>query len=612
MDARQWFSARLRRFSRVRRHLLNAALAYRLAAAGALCGLATLIVLSGWLPGSALNLLLFAAACTIWLGLLVRYATRRSHFRSELDEAFRVESLVGGLNSRLISAWDFLHWPGEEPLVAAVIRTARADLELDVERRLDRRPRDMQRRRFAVALLLLVICSITPWFGIHRLSANLLRSWSDTYDWLFPVQFALEPGPGRQVRRLGESVDLVLSFQRRSYDQVKLVVQQGDEPAAEKLLDVDEHGHVRYRLTSPVEADYQVRFAFGRRETDPLQCIFTTAPALVNMQTEVVAPAYTGQLPRSLEGVQQRLLGLPGTRLTLGFTFSKDLESATIVWDDGQELPLEILGRFASVGLLHNQPRQARVQVRDVHGLELADPLLIDFELQTDEKPQVMLPKHLKEDMPILAEGLPLFGFGARAQDDYGVTRCVLRWQKSTVDSPSTILEQGEIERLVSPSQRSVAVTFEKIFEGLSLKPGDKVSFDLEATDNRAPQKQTNRSRRCSLFVYQEDLGKLTIAQLGFGGARDLAEARIPKSQKATAVKSPEGIRTREQVRNEFLGDVQTSTQAPVVRGEFGRATQDYFRVLSTAKYEDEPQDKQPAPGSKQDSGAAPQDAPAP
>ena len=133
--------------------------------------------------------------------------------------------------------------------------------------------------------------------------------------------------------------------------------------------------------------------------------MFTTPPTLVNMQTELIYPGYTGLLPRPLEGIQQRLLGLPGTRMTLGFTFSKDLESATITWDDGQELPLEDVGRFASTGLIHNQTRQGRLQVRDIHGLAMDDPLLIDFELQNDEKPQVMLPRHLKEDMPLLEDG---------------------------------------------------------------------------------------------------------------------------------------------------------------------------------------------------------------
>ncbi|MFM8635415.1 MAG: hypothetical protein ACKOEX_11510 [Planctomycetia bacterium] len=594
---RRWFETRLRRFSRARRHLLNATLAYSLGTVAAVVGTSALILLSGWLPWPPLNLAIFAGACLTGLAIAVAYLRQRRGFRSPLAEAFEVESLCGGLNSRVVSAWDFLGQAELEPLAAAVVERAREDLAPAVEDRLDRSPRDRARRRFLVAAVALVALACTPWFGWQRMLTTVGRAWQETYDLLFPVQYAFEPGPGRHVRRLGESIDLSLSFPRRSYEEVTLILETRDPAAGEAAdpevtrvpVEVDAAGMARYRVTSGAEADIRARFAFGSRATDDRELIFTTPPGLVNMQTEIIAPSYTGQLPRTLEGVQQRLLGLPGTRLALGFTFNKDLESAEITWDDGQTLPLEVTGRFVTAGLVHTQARRAQLQVKDIHGLQLDDPLLIDFELQVDEKPQVLLPKHLVDDMPLLADAVPMFGFGARLQDDYGVTRCVLRWQKSTVDNPTAIVEQGEFERLISPAQRTAAVSFENVFEGLQVRPGDRVSFELEAADNRMPDKQLARSRRASFFVFQQDLGGLNIAQLGFGAARDLGEERIAKSRKATAVKSPDGLRTKEQVKNEFLGDVKTATQAPVTRGEFGRATQDYFRVLAGASYEDAP-----------------------
>ncbi|MFM9194221.1 MAG: hypothetical protein ACKOWG_00470, partial [Planctomycetia bacterium] len=531
---RRWFETRLRRFSRARRHLLNATLAYSLGTVAAVVGTAALILLAGWLPWPPLNLAIFAGACLTGLALAVASIRRRRRFRSPLAEAFEVESLCGGLNSRVVSAWDFLEQAELEPLAAAVVERAREDLAPAVEDRLDRGPRDRARRRFLVAAVALVALACTPWFGWQRMLATVGRAWQETYDLLFPVQYAFEPGPGRHVRRLGESIDLSLSFPRRSYEEVTLILETRDAAAGEAAdpevtrvpVEVDAAGTARYRVTSGAEADIRARFAFGSRATDDRELNFTTPPGLVNMQTEIIAPSYTGQLPRTLEGVQQRLLGLPGTRLALGFTFNKDLESAEITWDDGQTLPLEVTGRFVTAGLVHTQARRAQLQVKDIHGLQLDDPLLIDFELQVDEKPQVLLPKHLVDDMPLLAEAVPMFGFNARLQDDYGVTRCVLRWQKSTVDNPTAIVEQGEVERLISPAQRTAAVSFENVFEGLQVRPGDRVSFELEAADNRMPDKQLARSRRASFFVFQQDLdavepqrhGAADDTDVGIGG----------------------------------------------------------------------------------------------
>ena len=39
---------------------------------------------------------------------------------------------------------------------------------------------------------------------------------------------------------------------------------------------------------------------------------------------------------------------------------------------------------------------------------------------------------------------------------------------------------------------------------------------------------------------------------------------------------------------SDFDADVKTPTRAPVTRGEFGKQTEDYFKVLSTATFENE------------------------
>ena len=109
-------------------------------------------------------------------------------------------------------------------------------------------------------------------------------------------------------------------------------------------------------FTSDAETEYRLHFEFGDSRTEDVQLVFTTPPTLVNMQTELSYPAYTRLLPRSLEGMQQRLLGLPGTRMTLGFTFSKELQEAYFTWEgDETRLPLEVVGRYATVNLLHRE-----------------------------------------------------------------------------------------------------------------------------------------------------------------------------------------------------------------------------------------------------------------
>jgi hypothetical protein len=589
MSELRQISARLRRFSRVRRGLLGAALVYRLGTYALTAGTVGLLLLNGWIANAWVNLGVLAVLVCFWCGLVVAAVVRRPRFRGLLDEALRMESLIGGLNSRLISAWDFLQREMDSPLCRAVIGRAQDDLRLDFEARLDRRDRNRRRKHLAATLLVFAVVGLTPWFGFAAAWGNLSRSWLAASDYLFPVAYRLEPQPGTHVYRLGQQIALAIQFPQAKYDTVTLVRRLGEETQRIDLA-VDATGRAARTITSDVEAEWTAHFEFGRRSSDEVTLVFATPPTLVNMQTELVYPAYTRMLPRSLEGVQQRLAGLPRTRMTLGFTFSKEIEEAALSWvgEDAPPLRLDTSGRFATVELLHQRQRQASLQVRDRYGFSLDSPLLIDFELQEDEKPQLFLPRHLKEDMPMVEKAAALFGFGVQAQDDYGVTRVVLKWQKATVDSPATIENHGEIERLISPVQRKVTVNFEKVFAGLALKPGDKISFQIEAYDNLSPgPAQMTASRRCSLFIFQDALGGLTIRELGFGGDAGMLVERIPKSQRATAVKAPEGLRSKENVRNEFEASVVTGVQAPAVHGEFGSATRDYFRLLSTVKYPD-------------------------
>lgn len=596
VSSKQTFEARFRRFSAVRRGILNATLGYGLGTVALAAGCAALLLLTGWLTNLYVNAALFAIFALGVLALGITYLIKHRRFRSCLEEAFIMEELDGRLNSRLVSAWDFHEQGLEAPLAQVVIERAATDLQLPFEDRLDRTSRNRRRNRCLTALVIFVALGCLPWFSFARLYSNAARTWLALGDTLFPVAYTLEPAPGRHIHKLGDRVEIKFRLARKVYDSVTFVVAQGERLERHEVrLGTDNQGG--YSLTSGTEAEYTVRVEFGRRRTGDVNLVFATVPVLVNMQTELIYPVYTRMLPRTLEGVQGRIMALAGTRLTLGFTFTKTIDSATITWDDGEKLPLDVVGRFASSTIMHMRQRRASLQVTDKFGFGLEFPTVIDFDLQLDEKPRLYLPKHLKDDMPMLAKELAEFGFGARAEDDFGITKCVLKWQKSTVENPGQILDRGEIERLVSPPQRKAVIAYEKAFAGMNIQPGDKLTFTVDAYDNCMPDKQVTHSRPASLFIFREALDGLTIKELGFGSGDVAQQGRIAKSQRATSVREPEVQQLREKVRNEFEAAVSSSTRAPTVRGEFGAAARDYFRLLSGVSLKDEKTEK-PGPAS--------------
>ena len=602
MSTKEIFITRFDAFSRTRRGVSNAALRYYFGGWALGCGILSLLLLSGWLPSAFVNVILTAAAAAMLVVLLVKYARRRERFRRHLDEAFVMEDLAGGLNSRLISALDFAGVEAPSSLMQVVIDRAQEDLKADFERRLDRKPRNLFRKRFAGLLVVFIVLGLTPWFGFGQLYANFNASFFAVSEYLFPVVYEVSPPLGKHIFKLGKQVNVSITFAKTGlratlfgggYRQVTLVEKVGDQTVKHDLK-VDsgyESGRSLRRAVMPlkgsVEAEHRLHFEFGERKSGEVIIVFSNVPVLENMQTELVYPAYTRTLPKSLEGVQDRFFGLPGTKITLGFTFSKDLASAKFAWDDGEELPLEVVGRFASTTFVHSRNRTASLQVEDVYGFSMEYPFTMNFEIQADEKPQVFLPRSLKNDMPTLAEGMKLFGFGARLEDDYGVSRCVLKWTKATVNNPTRVTEKGEAERLISPPRRKAIVAFEKVFENLSVLPGDKISFAVEVYDNRSPDPQMAVSPSRSLFIYQQGLEDLRIASLGFGSGAAI-RARISQSKRATTVKEPMAMKTSEQVKNEFEARIDTATKAPVIPGSYAQPVKDYFRLMSTAVHRDD------------------------
>jgi hypothetical protein len=196
--------------------------------------------------------------------------------------------------------------------------------------------------------------------------------------------------------------------------------------------------------------------------------------------------------------------------------------------------------------------------------------------------------------MPFTVEDLKLFSFGVRMQDDYGLSRCVLKWNRATIDNPSNVTEKGEVDRLVSPPRAKAIQSFEKIFGNVPVQPGDRISFKMEVYDNRTPQPQISTSATVSLFVYQQNLADLAIAGVNFGQGGVIRE-RIKKSKRSTTVKEPAGTRRLETYQNPFDAAIESATKAPRVGGPYAKAVNQYFELMSTVTMEqDGSEEEQP------------------
>jgi hypothetical protein len=594
-DVQQQFKRRIDRFGRARRRVANGRQTYAAGVAVLGVGITALLLLSGWIANPFVNCALTLVGVGLLIWQIVRLARRWEWRRETLSESFRMEDLAGDLNSRLISAVDFLKRPAPvAPLVAALIERACQDLDRPFEHLIERSARNRLRVRFMLLLVLFLLLGsgLISGFGFARMGRTVTLSAVELREILFPTRYELFPGT--TICRIGTPIEVGLRFTRFGYPDVTMLkAASGREEVERSVLKADDSGRVVVKLESTVEREYRVRFAFGKRMTEEMTVVFTTTPMMENMQVELVYPLYTRLVPKESEGIVDRVTALPGTRVNMGFVFSKGLKSAVLTFDDTTRIPLDVVGRFASLSFVHALERGATLQVEDIHGFALDKPHVIDFGLTVDKPPKLIVPPFLKTDMPLTADELGGFTFGARVEDDFGAARCVVKWHKSTTDKPNQVKVKGEpIERIFIPPRPTVVAVFENIFreQAQTAEGDDLFTFQIEAFDNREPKAQSTVSASFSIFIRGQGSEGGTV-----GAGVDSITSRFPRDggPRATRVYTPVGgsrvigmpskLDTTESGKNEFKSDRVTDSRREVT-GARGETAGDYGKAFSGVK----------------------------
>ncbi|NQZ67824.1 MAG: hypothetical protein HRT89_07120, partial [Lentisphaeria bacterium] len=219
-NEKAYFEKRIGRFGRVRRAVANVTHVSAAGVAVLVIGIAALVLLCGWITNPFINIALALLGAVTGIVLLIRFLIRWERDRGTLSEAFHAEALASDLNSRLISAVDFLEQPEPAPLLKSVIEQARMDLDRPFERLLDRKRRNQLCMYFALLLVAFSLLGSTERFAFSRVADTVTMSALSLREALFPTRFELIPGPGEHIYQVGEEVELGIQFTRFAYPEV--------------------------------------------------------------------------------------------------------------------------------------------------------------------------------------------------------------------------------------------------------------------------------------------------------------------------------------------------------------------------------------------------------
>jgi hypothetical protein len=461
-------------------------------------------------------------------------------------EAVEAEFLVGSLRNRLVSALQLAGRSDSEAapgvrqnvspsLIAAVQEQAVEDIrEHEPVKLIDR---SLATRRAATAILLVLLTAgVCAWrFDIiaeryHRIRQALVS----LSDMLWPVVAQVSPGNKTVLR--GSQIVLALDLKGRSFESATLqrsthrppghasvplaLKKEESTPLPAQVLPL-EAGNAKVE-TEELDESFDYWFEYGERKTDTYRLRVVDRPAIERVRVDLDYPPYTKRLPRTFMGRVPIIRALEGTRVTLSVTYNKDIANAEALWENGAKEFWDVAGRYVGTEFIVSSTDAVELRSECVDGYKVTQPLRFSVIAEKDERPEVAAHVKTSREGSIMlsAEQLPNFSVGFTATDDFGVSAVELFYEKGSTDIDLETAEvKDSIPMLFQPARDRVVEVFKKCFTKLNVQPGDKITFYLQAKDNRESedgQPNIGRSpRKYTIIIYQPNLTGFLDSEVG-------------------------------------------------------------------------------------------------
>lgn len=437
------------------------------------------------------------------------WAWRRS--RLSLDEAARrADDATGNARGEIQTGWELasreaametgtLHeFLSRRAITRASVRLATlAPSQLSPRREWSR-----GLRWGGLALLALgAVCLLNP-RATGIIAGRLARPWQDLPPYSPHVFKPVDEAP---VVIYGRDAVLAMDISGPPLKEaVRLLTRSGKGKPVEELPTFRESGARHVRKLDGVTEPLEYAFAVGRARSAwlPLEVLYQ--PQLDQAEIEVAPPAYA-----KLEGSRfalgtQELRGLRGSRVRLVASSNRPLAGGSLEGraPQGREVLKRVQGKPVTPG-----GKEAEfiwevdadlvwtLDLRDVRGGRMEDPVLLAQRLIPDEKPKVDL---VSPGAWALATPGSEVKLAWEVEDDFGLDR--LDWLRSAEGfrDRATTLEEG-------PGEKRLRLERTALLSNLGVRPGQTLEFVLEARDSNPSLLGVSGSQTARVMVISEE-----------------------------------------------------------------------------------------------------------
>jgi len=466
----------------------------------AIVGFALLLSLvEAWLdPSRTISILLFGILVAGSIAIAVASALQLRRARSDDHYlAHYVEDRIPDLEQRLLTSLEF-HSDDESDGRKGVSRQFVRQLWLDAEAHVQ----EQQQRVESVASLrtswwaLGSACATVAVAVVALLLSDALLTGATRLLWPFseeaappvavieapaPISISVEPGDIAMQR--GNAATIVARVTNAMPTEIQLRLQTDNVNWQELTMRQEGSGSdsatYSYFLPSVQEnTTYYVNFVHnGEQRSEQFRISLYDLPQVEQIDVAYRYPEYTG-ITNDAEEDAGDMVVPEGTQVDLLVTFNKNVESATIEFEENesgyQALPLTIEGNTGRATLTIAGDGIYRVTARDFERLVSENPLDYYIRAIPDQPPELALlsPGRDQDVMPLEEVVLQV-----EASDDYGLSQFELHYNVVGAEAVA-------VDFLPEEQTRSIAGNELLYLEDMGVAPGDFVSYYLTLADN--------------------------------------------------------------------------------------------------------------------------------
>ncbi|RJQ62437.1 MAG: hypothetical protein C4517_06485 [Stygiobacter sp.] len=363
--------------------------------------------------------------------------------------------------------------------------------------------------KLSVATLTFTLISL---FLIPGLSSAAYRFFNYEKDFSTPPAFTFRVIPGNKEITKGENVLISIKAVGKQPAKISLFTKTTEqtEPSEIKLTS-DSLGNFNYEAVSlKSTTDYYAHADGITGETYRLSVI--NRPIISSLNLTVVPPAYS-KLPSFTQKDNGNVTALPGSKILLSVSASRELAKAKIIFSDSASKPMKVNYANTSTELFVSKEMDYQIIITDAQGFENSNPISYSIKTLSDNPPGIEL---ISPTANVNMGNETKISLISKISDDYGFSQMQLNYKLSQSKYRQPEDNFTKLPITISKEKKEDDVYFVWDLASLYLAEGEALTFYLEIFDNdnvNGPKSARTESLTITVPSLEQILAKSDEAQ---------------------------------------------------------------------------------------------------